>query len=259
MILFPKNFIQALVLLFLGLLFTLPIFILKEIYRIEVKDEILDLLIYLLVFISICLFYFWKNRKNISLGHFFSSGIKLPLSLSILTFLFVLIFSFGVDIPLAKLIAFNFGGENKVINPFTNIPLLLGAILAGPILEEIVFRGMIFRGFLQTYSVQLAIFLSALLFSLIHVLPHLLFGAFIFGLFSSYLFYISKNIWLVIILHVIANLIGIFGSHYLSNSSIMQYIGEANSVPMFALILLSSLMCIFLVLKIKKMASVYLN
>lgn len=59
---------------------------------------------------------------------------------------------------------------------------ILVAVIIGPVTEELLFRGLILRGFLQIYSRQKAIIVSAVLFGIIHLSPGALFGAIVFGI-----------------------------------------------------------------------------
>ncbi|MEO1653861.1 MAG: CPBP family intramembrane glutamic endopeptidase, partial [Bacteroidota bacterium] len=84
------------------------------------------------------------------------------------------------------------------------IALLVMAILPG-IGEELLFRGLIQRNFQAFLNPHVAIWLSAIIFSAIHLqflgfIPRALLGA-LFG----YLYYWSGNIWLAILAHFVNN------------------------------------------------------
>ncbi len=93
---------------------------------------------------------------------------------------------------------------------FDKIALVIFTVLFAPFVEEIVFRRAIF-GFLEKTSIPLAIIVSGLSFGLIHVLSGdyiqlIIYGS--LGLALAYTYYRSnKNIWTVIVIHTIYNLV----------------------------------------------------
>lgn len=82
----------------------------------------------------------------------------------------------------------------------------LTAILVAPFLEEILFRGLILEGLLRRMSPARAIGLSALAFGLFHVHPIHIVAAGAMGLALGYIYYRTRALWLVILLHGINNL-----------------------------------------------------
>lgn len=84
------------------------------------------------------------------------------------------------------------------------IIFFLSCIVA-PFAEEIIFRGIVYPGFKSSFSTNLSMIISSIIFALLHndffVLP----GLFVFGLFLSYLFEKYKNLWLSISVHFFNN------------------------------------------------------
>lgn len=85
--------------------------------------------------------------------------------------------------------------------------LLIGGGIIGPICEEIIFRGIILKGFLKTYDYKKAILFSAIIFGVIHMIPIQMVTAFFIGLVLGYIYYKTRSLWLVSIIHVINNLV----------------------------------------------------
>lgn len=81
--------------------------------------------------------------------------------------------------------------------------ILVGIVPA--ITEEMFFRGLILNGFTGIYSARKAIFISALLFGIIHLNPWQFFGAFIIGAFMAYILIKTKSILLCIYMHLFNN------------------------------------------------------
>lgn len=82
----------------------------------------------------------------------------------------------------------------------------LTAVLIAPLLEEILFRGLILEGLLRRMSPARAIGLSALAFGLFHLHPIHIVAAGAMGLALGYIYYRTRALWLVILLHAINNL-----------------------------------------------------
>jgi len=86
---------------------------------------------------------------------------------------------------------------------------LITICLVAPFVEEMLFRGIILRGFLKYYSPQVSIFLSAMLFGVVHMNIYQIPTAFLLGCFFGWLFYRSKSLWPCIMGHALFNL-GVF-------------------------------------------------
>lgn len=82
---------------------------------------------------------------------------------------------------------------------------LITICIVAPFCEEMLFRGFILRCFLANYSAGSAIFLSAVLFSAVHMNWYQMPFALVFGLFAGWLYYRTRSLWPAIIAHVIHN------------------------------------------------------
>jgi len=71
--------------------------------------------------------------------------------------------------------------------------------------EELFFRGLILDGLKNNYSKKTAIFISALLFGIIHLNPWQFFGAFIIGSISAWICIETNSILLCIYMHFFNN------------------------------------------------------
>jgi len=78
------------------------------------------------------------------------------------------------------------------------------AVIA-PIVEESIFRGLIFNGFRKNYNGFIAVFMSALLFSLFHLNPWQMPATFVLGLLLGWLMLRTNNIFVAILGHSINN------------------------------------------------------
>lgn len=77
--------------------------------------------------------------------------------------------------------------------------------ITGPILEETLFRGIILDGFLKRYKPGKAIFWSAFLFGLFHLNPWQFIPGFTIGLILGYIYYRTRSLIPVILVHVVNN------------------------------------------------------
>ena len=101
-----------------------------------------------------------------------------------------------------------FGGNlesentNEILKLVMQQPLVMLAVaIGGPIMEELVFRRAILGGITRKTNIWIGVFVSSLLFALIHQDGHLLlYGS--LGAFFSLQYVITGSIWTSIITHV---------------------------------------------------------
>jgi len=136
--------------------------------------------------------------------------------ISIPLIFFISIFCFGLVIVLSE--ADNFVRSSIPVPDFLSkmlADLLLGdniistAFLIGivaPITEELLFRGVILSGLKKKYSIKKSILISALLFSIFHLNPLQMTGAFFGGIFLAWLLIKTENILYSIAAHSIFNI-----------------------------------------------------
>lgn len=86
---------------------------------------------------------------------------------------------------------------------FTGVFLKVAVI--APVVEELIFRGLLLNGFRRNYNGFVAVFMSALLFSLFHLNPWQMPATFILGLLLGWLMLRTNNILVAIIGHSINN------------------------------------------------------
>lgn len=99
------------------------------------------------------------------------------------------------------------------------------AVIA-PIVEELIFRGLILNGFRKNYNGFVAVFMSALLFSLFHLNPWQMPATFVLGLLLGWLMLRTNNIFVAIIGHSINNslvlLVVTYGDKLQENAILLQ-------------------------------------
>lgn len=82
---------------------------------------------------------------------------------------------------------------------------ILSVVVAAPLLEEVLFRGIVFESCRERFGSAAAVFISAFLFGLIHVVPVQVVNAFVVGLILGYVYLRTRSLLSVIILHAINN------------------------------------------------------
>ena len=104
-----------------------------------------------------------------------------------------------------------FGGSSDIVEEMmSDVPLWASAILTvgcAPVFEELIFRRILIPRLLP-YGEGMAIFMSALLFGLMHGNFQQFFYATLVGLVLGYVFVRSGKWWLCMIMHAIFNFIG---------------------------------------------------
>lgn len=174
--------------------------ILKEILLREVDVDFLMLVSVILAGVSTYISAYYLNDKRL-----INFNFKLKKNNWLTLFLYILFscsfFVFFI-LPILKLI-----NTEKVEMPFLNSKFyLVGGLLIGPIIEEIIFRGIILRGLLVKIPHKKAILASTIFFAIIHGNPNQIFSAFFMGLILGHLYYITKSILAVILLHIVINI-----------------------------------------------------
>lgn len=86
---------------------------------------------------------------------------------------------------------------------------LLAVWICAPIIEEITCRGILLSGLLNKYSPKISIFLSSLLFAIMHGNLKQGIHAFLFGLILGYLYYKTKSIYITMFAHFSNNVLAL--------------------------------------------------
>ena len=107
---------------------------------------------------------------------------------------------FGTEFNIALVSRYEFS--------FFKLYYYVSVLIVAPIFEEIFFRYYIFGGMLRKYSFLTALFLSSILFALIHIeSPRNIIPAFVFGIISAIVYFRTQRIIFSILLHFFTNAI----------------------------------------------------
>lgn len=182
------------------------------------QPRIFSLLIYnLATGFAVLLYYFLLRRQGLS---FKRAGYRNKLTGK--GILFALAGFFVVSMILYPMVSSILGyfnipmlwesiGTTPILQKTTQdlfLGILTAAILA-PLTEDTIFRGYVYQMFSERTNPWIAIFISALLFAIIHISffgPGLTIWVFFFGLYSSYLYFKFDNIYPSLLFHFINNI-----------------------------------------------------
>lgn len=163
----------------------------------------------------------------------------------------VLLFG-GTLINTATFYLFGNSGQYSLYNTFvpqgdasfTNIIYVVIAFAVLPALtEEFVFRGIVFSEY-SSYGTGVAIFMSSLMFSMLHFNPHQFFIYFFSGIISAYVVYVTQSLFAAVLLHFVNNINAIF-----FESTLWDVIKKPNSIVFFIVVVVV-LFAVFLILSL---------
>lgn len=105
--------------------------------------------------------------------------------------------------------------------------------------EELLFRGLIQRHLSESFkNVHIAIIVTAVIFSLVHMQIYSFLPRFFLGIVLGYMLFIGRSIWYPIIAHFINNALGVifyYLAHKEKAGDTLEEIGTSDSMPMMAL------------------------
>jgi membrane protease YdiL (CAAX protease family) len=172
----------------------------------------------LVVNILTCLYVFYIIRVTYglpvaSLGftvHNWKRDVKIGIKYYLIVLPVIILAGFAVDFVLR---IFGIAPEQQdIINIFLNedslgvlIFMFFFGMLAAPVIEEILFRGFLQPAVRTTFGKLKAIFISGLLFALVHLDAHVFLQIFILGLLLAYLFEKTESLIAPITVHICHN------------------------------------------------------
>ena len=98
--------------------------------------------------------------------------------------------------------------DPKSVSRVDEIMNFIGTCFLIPVLEEILFRGFLLEGMLELKKPLLAILASAVVFGGMHGQPIQIGYAFLAGLMLGALYYLTRNLVMTIVAHMIFNIMG---------------------------------------------------
>ncbi len=112
------------------------------------------------------------------------------------------------------------------------VGMFIGVVLIAPLVEEVLCRGILLSSLLKTRSPRTSILLSALFFGILHLNPAHVVAASALGLVLGYVYYRTRSLTLVVILHGFNNLVAYLGGvARLGDETMQELSGAAVVVP----------------------------
>lgn len=225
---FP-NLIQSFGLVILLFLVGFPFSIIRkttELHNPELNSSIIYLIssileISIVIFVALII----MRKRNKDIYNFKFKLVKIRyLSILCLMGISVLIITKALTIylPITHITAEYY---HKLYEP--NFLNFVRAVIIVPITEEIFFRGIILQGFLKNYKPTVAIFLSAIIFGLVHMNPGAMITATVGGLLTGWIYWKTNSLLPCIMLHFLNNMMA-----YLSWSKFLK-LHENPSIMLF--------------------------
>ena len=172
---------------------------------VESKQQLLTLLAYILAAGGTLLIILrFKKLKHPGEEYFQRHPFRFSTTLVVvvLTFAFIIVLE-----PITNLIPIPDMYKELLNNLFSKtVPAFITTIIVAPILEELIFRGIMLEGLLRNYNPVKAILITNLFFGLAHLNPWQFAGAFLMGIFISWIYMKTRNILLPVLIHFINNL-----------------------------------------------------
>lgn len=146
---------------------------------------------------------------------------------------------------------------DDVVSSSSLLMLVLLIAVAPAICEELIFRGILFNEYKKSTSIKTLVLMNGLLFGLFHMNIQQFSYAFIFGVLSAIVVYLTDSIYPSILMHFLNNFISVIEMKYPgSYFSVLNYIvPSGNDVFTYGvLIILSAVSIVAAVFVIKSMA-----
>lgn len=233
---FPNSFFAALILTIVSVIFSSILLVIADsLFEFQPSPYTVALLFcFNIIIVTVIV----NKRRSLPLFSYYSNtlcGIGWA-------FLAILLFNIFINKPVALLLSDLCPLPGSTAQNVHGIFQVCSICILSPIIEETIFRGIFLRGFMERYSAKHAIFLSALFFAIIHVVPSQVFSAICLGIFFGFVFYKTSSLLYTIILHMVAN------STILISSAIPY-----ESIPMPHIIVSSILVTVVLFIILRKL------
>lgn len=226
---------------FIALVPSLIFELIRQIFKIPKNNQIISMLTVISTFILTLLWLKRKNRLNIS------KDMLLLKKFSVSRFIIIAITTVGMLLCIVRIneIVLNIFPVPKFIEELFSSQLggtsetliFVRIVIVAPIIEEVIFRGIILRGFLSNYSERKAIFLSALIFAIIHFNIWQFPSAFCVGIFAGWIFSKTRSISTCILIHSLYNGSSLLISFVSDNSSVFDNIRGTSYPELIGLVI----------------------
>ncbi len=177
-------------------------------------------------------FYLKPQKKTLGLDFKFCSGKDFIIILPMMFGMILIAEAFGNFIPTEGEVwgdwFDSFQKQMDFISQDQLVMYLMVVVLA-PILEEILFRGIVLKGLIHKGVLpNNAIFISSLVFAIIHANPWQFVGALLLGMVLGMVYFKTKSILTVIVLHALNNLFSMLIMLYTHADNLYEILGVSS-------------------------------
>jgi membrane protease YdiL (CAAX protease family) len=156
-------------------------------------------------------------------------------------------FILSLNPNLPDLMAESFGDMLK--NPIG----ILSLAVIGPMFEELLFRGAVLGELLKRYRPATAIFLSALLFGIIHMNPVQMAGGILIGAVLGWVYWKTRSLIPCMLIHILNNSLSVFLSvRFPEATSVSSLVGTTNYYTLLGASVVLFVLCVLWLNKMPK-------
>jgi CAAX protease family protein len=182
----------------------------------EFLQNIGVLFLELVYILPVVLIFAWRriHWKYLGFGKFSLQTMGLGCGLLIAGYIFILLHNL-----ILYLLKIDTQGDqiSRIFSELDSpIWLFLVGVVFAPLVEEMFFRGFLFQGFRQKYGWVTATLLSSFIFAAAHLDPVSFIPTFILGSVLAYIYHRSNSLWPGIIFHLMINAFGLCAVYALS-------------------------------------------
>ncbi|SKC73071.1 CPBP family intramembrane glutamic endopeptidase [Ohtaekwangia koreensis] len=186
-------------------------------------DKSISFFIYYILSMGIIFWIAHKKKERVtgaSIYNFNSSSFKNVILVSVA----VISIQIGITTPLVSMIPMPDSFEKIFleVSKRTDIFSFITIAIAAPIFEELIFRGVILDGLLKRYSPFQSIFISSVLFGVMHLNPWQFITALVIGMFSGWAYYNTRSLTLSILIHFVNNLAAFSSRYFLDTEALLD-------------------------------------
>jgi membrane protease YdiL (CAAX protease family) len=171
-------------------------------------DFAVPVLLELIYLVPVLAILAWRRASLLELGFRKFPGQVLGIGCGLTMFMYMVIMVYGAILVMLKIETQ--GDMLLQVLKETKSPagLVVAAVLAAPLAEEMFFRGFLFQGLRQRFGWNKAALLSAAAFSAMHLQLASLLPTFLMGYLFAFVYNRSNSLWPSVILHFLINSFG---------------------------------------------------
>lgn len=150
----------------------------------------------------------WRRTNLVKLGFRKFQGQVLGIGCGLTIFMYMVLIVYGAILVVLKIETQGDVLLQALRETKSPAGLVIAAVVAAPLVEEMFFRGFLFQGFRQRWGWNKAALLSAGVFAAMHLQAASLLPTFLMGYIFAFVYNRSNSLWPSVILHFLINSFG---------------------------------------------------